>query len=88
MSALAAPVVLPDDPFHDDSSEEPSPELVRGDVDGNGEVEVLDYIIVKRHVMQTYVLTGDQFTAADLDNNGSISSADYIIVKRIYMGTM
>jgi hypothetical protein len=89
VSALAAPVVLPDDPFHgDDSSEEPSPELVRGDVDGDGMVSTVDYILVKRHYMNNFVLLGDQLAAADLDKDGSISTADYVIVKRIYMGTM
>ena len=89
LSALAAPVVLPDDPFHGDvSTEEPEPNAVLGDVDGNGEVQVIDYIMVKRHVMRTYVLIGDQLDAADVDDDGRISANDYIVIKRIYMGTM
>ena len=32
------------------------PEILLGDVNGNGEVEKYDYILIKRHVMKTYAI--------------------------------
>ena len=58
-----------------------------GDVDGNGKVNSMDYVLVKRHVMGTFSLDKDRLTRADINGDGRINIADYTLVKRIVLGT-
>ena len=58
-----------------------------GDANGNGKIDAKDYMMVKRHVLGTYELTGDQLTAADVNGNGKIDAKDYMMVKRHVLGT-
>ncbi len=58
-----------------------------GDLDGDGDVDVSDYILVKRAVLKNYELTEQQQTFADIDKDGDVDATDYILVKRIVLGT-
>ncbi len=62
-------------------------DTVKGDVDGNGKLDAMDYMKLKRHVLGTYVLTDEERARADVDNSGKIDSKDYMMVKRAYLGT-
>lgn len=62
-------------------------EIVKGDVTGNGEIDSMDYILVKRAYFETYTLTEEQLEIADLDDSDDLGSLDYILLKRIYFGT-
>ncbi len=73
ITVYAAPVILPDDPLHDGIS---------GDVNENGVVDTMDYIMVKRRVMGTYVFSAAKEKLADVDGNGDITVVDYVIIKR------
>jgi hypothetical protein len=61
--------------------------FVLGDVNGNGEIEKYDYILVKRAVMKTVWLTEVQKRASDVNNNGETEKYDYILIKRHVMKT-
>ncbi len=58
-----------------------------GDVDGNGAVEVIDYMKLKRNILGTYTLTEDELTRADIDGNGAVETIDYMMLKRFHLGT-
>ncbi len=58
-----------------------------GDIDNDGDVDIVDYIFVKRAVLKNYTLTEEQETRADIDADGDIDMADYILVKRMVLGT-
>lgn len=75
-SVYAAPVILPDDPLDDP---------ILGDVNENGAVDTMDYIMVKRCVMGTYPIPENKIEIADMDGNGEIETSDYIRVKRLAM---
>lgn len=60
---------------------------VTGDVDGNGKVNTMDYVLVKRHVMKILQLDGERLERADVNGDGRINVADYTILKRIVLGT-
>ncbi len=66
---------------------EVKPEVLLGDVNGNGEIEMYDYILVKRQIMNTIELTEEQMAVADVNGNGEIEMYDYILIKRHIMGT-
>ena len=58
-----------------------------GDVNGNGEIEATDYLLLKRHCLGTFNLTVDQQNAADINGDGEINALDYMLVKRHVLGT-
>ncbi len=62
--------------------------LVMGDVDCNGEVNLYDYIMLKRFLMKTYTLTGDAYEAACISGDDEPVVIDYIIIKRHCMKTI
>lgn len=58
----------------------------KGDVNGDGIVNSLDYIMVKRAVIGLIQLNAAESAAADVDGDGSITPTDYILIKRISLG--
>ena len=63
------------------------PEVKLGDVNGNGEIDKYDYIMVKRNVMETLTLEDVQKNASDINGNGAVDKYDYILIKRHVMKT-
>lgn len=59
----------------------------RGDVDRNGDINALDYMLLKRHVIGTFKLTDEQQLLADIDRNGKLDALDYMLLKRHVLGT-
>lgn len=57
-----------------------------GDIDGNGELSALDYIMLKRAVMSGIELSVSQ-DIWDVNADGLFSLLDYITLKRVVMGT-
>ena len=56
-----------------------------GDVNGDGKVSVNDYVLVRKHLLRLYSITGDEFTRADVNSDGKISAADYIEIRKIIL---
>ena len=59
---------------------------LQGDVDGDGKVGTMDYILIKKHLIKINILTGDKLTRADVDGNGKVEVADYLIIRKIILG--
>ena len=59
--------------------------VVKGDVNGDGKISSVDYIVIKRSITGVY-LSVPQFVASDIDESGKISSSDYMKVKRYMKG--
>lgn len=58
-----------------------------GDIDGNGVINSFDYMLLKRSVLGTSVLTDQQKAAADINKDGVVNSFDYALLKRSVLGT-
>lgn len=59
-----------------------------GDVNGDGEVDVIDLALVKRHLMETQTLTDIYYQAGMLQKDGTeIDVVDLALLKRVLMGT-
>ncbi len=56
--------------------------LPKGDVDGNGKVASMDYILVRKHLLKQALLTGDKLKRADTNGDGKVSSLDYIAIRK------
>lgn len=61
--------------------------VVMGDIDGDGELTVYDYVAVKRAYLNTVKLNNLQLEAAGVAPGGRLSPINYIMVKRAYFGT-
>lgn len=57
-----------------------------GDVTGDGKVNSLDYMMIKRHVLGSFSV-GAREDYADVDRNGKINVLDYLFLKRQVLGT-
>lgn len=62
-------------------------EYTLGDVNGNGEIDSMDYVLLKRAYFGTYNFNEDVKSCADINENGEIDTMDYILLKRAYFGT-
>lgn len=65
----------------------PADKPVKGDIDGNGVLNTLDYMLLKRAVLGTVKLTDAQKEIADVNHDGKVDVIDYTLVKRAVLGT-
>lgn len=61
--------------------------VVLGDINGDGMADAVDYLLVKRSVLETYTITGVALIAADVQPDGTIDATDYLLLKRHVLGT-
>jgi hypothetical protein len=59
---------------------------VKGDLDGSGNIDATDIIILKRDLLNINKLSGVNKIAADIDEDEEISATDYISLKRHILG--
>jgi hypothetical protein len=60
--------------------------IVRGDINGDGDISALDYIKVRNHIMDKNVITGGVYQkAADANKDGKINALDYVRIRNIIM---
>lgn len=58
-----------------------------GDIDMDDEITAKDYMVLKRHVLQTYSLEKIMLPVADIDQDGEVDAMDYMALKRHVLGT-
>ena len=56
-----------------------------GDINDNGTIDSMDYVLLKRAYFGTYKLK--DIAVGDINKNGSIDSMDYVYLRRAYFGT-
>ena len=61
------------------------PEIMKGDVNGSGKIDSMDYVLLKRAYFGTYELK--TLDVGDINDNGKIDSMDYVYLRRSYFGT-
>lgn len=89
LGSLLAPTALAatKDAFGDDPAA--YDELLYGDVNLDGKLDVYDYLLLKRAVLGSYSLAeGEETLAADVDKNGDVNAIDYLLVKRSILGSL
>lgn len=58
-----------------------------GDANGDGQCSAIDFVMIKRHVMNTYRIDEVYLQNADINKDGRLNAADYVLAKRIVMKT-
>ena len=61
------------------------PDFKVGDINDNGEIDSMDYVLLKRAYFGTYKL--EDISVGDIDEDGEIGSMDYVYLRRAYFGT-
>ncbi len=61
----------------------PAPEYAEGDVNGDGNVNMFDYLMVKSIYFEKATPTEDQLDRADLTGDGKVNLFDYIALKSL-----
>ena len=56
-----------------------------GDINNNGTIDSMDYVLLKRAYFGTYKLK--DIAVGDINKNGTIDSMDYVYLRRAYFGT-
>lgn len=56
--------------------------LIPGDIDGNGDIDVLDLVALKQHLLGTIPCVGVYLQAANFDNEGSVDVIDLVVIKQ------
>lgn len=59
--------------------------IVRGDVNGNAIIDIIDYIRIMKDIMGTSKLNGAYYKAADVNKNNAIDIIDYIRIMKMIM---
>ena len=60
---------------------------LKGDMNGNGKIDLQDIIILLKKYLGTLTTTEEDKIIGDMDNNGSIGLKDIILLLRSYLGT-
>ena len=61
--------------------------LKLGDINNNGNIDPLDYVLLKRAYFGTVQLNDEQTLCGDCNKNSKIDAMDYVLLKRTYFGT-
>ncbi len=56
---------------------------LKGDVNGDGKVNMFDYVAVKSHVLGKSLLSGDKLERADVNGDSKVNMFDYIALKNM-----
>ena len=61
-------------------------EVVKGDITGNGEINVQDAVLVMRYILNNGELSDRQKLAADVNNDGVVNIHDVVLIVRYALG--
>ncbi len=64
----------------------PTPSVSRGDVNGDGRINVVDLASVKLHILGKTILTGDKYNRADVNGDSKVNVIDLASVKLHILG--
>lgn len=62
------------------------PEVIKGDVDGNGGVDILDVIIINKAILGKENLSDSSLKSADVNGNGVPDSTDSLSIMKFIVG--
>ncbi len=62
-------------------------DFMLGDVNDSGDIDSMDYVLVKRAYFGTFTFNDQQLKRGDVNKSGDIDSMDYVLIKRAYFGT-
>ncbi|MCR4644508.1 MAG: RICIN domain-containing protein [Oscillospiraceae bacterium] len=73
-------------PTNPQPTQAPDAEIVMGDVNTDGIVDIFDLAILKRHVLGNVKLSDDALVAADVTGDGAVDVLDIILLQKHLLG--
>ena len=61
--------------------------IIYGDANGDGEINAIDYVKIRKYIMKTSSLSGSYMEAADVNKDGLVDSLDYVKIRKYIMNT-
>ena len=58
-------------------------EPVKGDINSDGKLSIIDVVLARAHIVKTKTLTEDQFVLADMNDDGKVNITDVVIMRSI-----
>lgn len=68
------------------SATPPTQTIGKGDLNGDGEFNAIDFAFLRKYLLGYSTLTDEQLKAADVDDNGKTNSIDFAIMKQVLLG--
>ena len=65
-----------------------TPSEIKGDVDGDGTVTVMDATLVQKCVVNAATLTADQIVLADINGDGTVTVLDATAIQKLAIGAL
>jgi hypothetical protein len=59
---------------------------VRGDINGDGVVNLKDFVLIQSHILEKKIMTGVNLYAGDVNYDGKIVLADFVLVQSHILG--
>jgi hypothetical protein len=63
-----------------------TPNIIKGDANGDGYVNISDLTELKKHLLKIKDLEAIYKTVSDIDGNGNITISDLILLKKMLLG--
>ncbi|MBO4366069.1 MAG: discoidin domain-containing protein, partial [Clostridia bacterium] len=67
------------------NAEDVGPVYEQGDLNGDGEVDAIDYLLLKKSILGSYNLSPEEEARADVNGDGEIDARDYIYLKKLVL---
>ena len=61
--------------------------VVYGDANGDGDINAIDYVRIRKYIMNTANLSGSYSSAADVNKDGAVNAIDYVRIRKYIMNT-
>lgn len=84
-----APVNPPDPvdpPDPTDPPEPTDPPKVLGDINGDGEIDIVDFAMLRSHMLKITTLNNEQYIAADFNNDEEVDIVDFAMLRSHMLG--
>lgn len=63
-------------------------DIIYGDTDGNGKVELIDVVLIMKHLIGLYNLDAEAQLRADVDNSGKVELLDTVYIQKWILGVV
>ena len=61
--------------------------VIYGDSNGDGEIDALDYVKIRKYIMNSNNLSGAYLEASDANKDGEVDSLDYVKIRKYIMNS-
>ncbi len=61
------------------------PKSLLGDINQNGRLDAMDYLLLKRICLETYLPSPEELRLADVNGDGRVDKEDYVLLKRMIL---